>query len=179
MNTLLTNTVIVHKYKNIVGKLGLSVIASFILALFAQLTIPLWPVPITGQTLGLLLIGVALGPWWGTLSVLNYILLGILGVPVFAFGANILTLNFHLLGYIVGYPLTTLVMGLLIQYIKPKNIFQFTIVGIVALVPTFVLGVCWLTFFMSTHKALIVGLYPFILNEIVKVFIAYFFAKQI
>src|SRR5215510_13938633 len=50
----------------------------------AQLVIPAWPVPFTGQTLAVLLVGAALGPLRGSLSLGLYLVLGLVGLPVFA-----------------------------------------------------------------------------------------------
>jgi len=54
----------------------------------AQLTIPLWPVPITGQTFAVLLVGFTLGAVRGALSMVLYLILGVAGLPIFAAGGH-------------------------------------------------------------------------------------------
>ncbi len=53
-------------------------------AVAAQVAAPLWPVPITGQTLAVLLVGVTLGATRGAISLALYAVLGIVGLPVFS-----------------------------------------------------------------------------------------------
>ena len=67
-------------------KLVLSLVMVGVTTLLAQIKFPLpWsPVPITGQTLGVLFSGVLLGAWWGGISMLLYGLLGALGLPLFS-----------------------------------------------------------------------------------------------
>lgn len=85
-------------------------------AVLAQLRIPLpfTPVPITGQTLGVMLSGLLLGPRWGLAAQLVYLLLGIAGAPVFAGGAaGLATLAGPTGGFLVSYPLAAWLAGLL------------------------------------------------------------------
>ena len=69
------------------AKAFLVVVGSLLLAVSAQFKIPLYPVPVTGQTLLVLLIGMAYGPRLGVATVAAYLLQGALGLPVFAGGA--------------------------------------------------------------------------------------------
>lgn len=88
-------------------------------ALFAALTavgafirVPVGPVPISLQVFFVLLAGVLLGPWWGMLSQAVYILLGLAGLPVFTAGGGpqyVLNPGF---GYLLGFLLAALVVGL-------------------------------------------------------------------
>ncbi|GMA93198.1 hypothetical protein GCM10025881_39310 [Pseudolysinimonas kribbensis] len=59
-----------------------------LVALLAQVAIPLWPVPITGQTFAVLFVGAALGPVRGALSMALYLVLGVAGLPIFTGGAH-------------------------------------------------------------------------------------------
>ena len=70
-----------------VAKAALVVFGSLLLATSAQFKIPLSPVPVTGQTLAVLLIGMTYGPRLGGITVAAYLLEGALGLPVFAGGA--------------------------------------------------------------------------------------------
>ena len=55
-----------------------------LVGVLAQVSVPMWPVPITGQTLGVLLVGAVLGARRGALSLLSYMLLGLAGMPWFS-----------------------------------------------------------------------------------------------
>lgn len=71
-------------------------------------------VPITLQTLGVALAGLALGPWRGTAAAGLYVALGLLGLPIFAgFSGGLGVLAGPTAGYLLSYPLTALITGLL------------------------------------------------------------------
>ena len=78
---------------------------SILIALTAQLAIPVafTPVPVTGQTFGVLVVGMALGSRRGALAVVAYLIEGALGAPVFALGASAPTLVGPTAGYLYGF----------------------------------------------------------------------------
>ncbi|MEW6509410.1 MAG: biotin transporter BioY [Bacteroidota bacterium] len=85
-------------------------------AVGARVEIPHEPVPFTLQTLPVLLAGAFLGPRNGALSQCAYLLAGILGAPVFAGGAfGLATLGGPTGGYLLGFPLAALVVGILVH----------------------------------------------------------------
>ena len=97
---------------------------SILMALLAQISLPLpfSPVPITGQTLGVMLIGALYGPRLGALTLLAYLAQGLIGMPVFALGrsawspSSIPGLPVILgptAGYLLAFPLAAFVVGLL------------------------------------------------------------------
>ncbi len=75
-----------------------------LVALLAKVAVPMWPVPITGQTLGVILVGTALGARRGAAALLTYMLAGLAGLPVFAGltagPAYVLSPSF---GFIIGF----------------------------------------------------------------------------
>ena len=75
-----------------------------LVALLARVEVPMWPVPISGQTLGVMLVGATLGSWRGATAMTSYMLLGLAGAPVFAGGgggpASFLSPSF---GFILGF----------------------------------------------------------------------------
>lgn len=82
----------------------LIVAGTAVVAISAQISVPLWPVPVTGQTLAVLLVGASLGAWRGAASLALYMLLGLAGLPIFAeFSggpASVLSPSF---GFIIGF----------------------------------------------------------------------------
>src|SRR5262245_2125280 len=96
----------------------LIVLGALFVALLAQVKIPLpfTPVPITGQTFGVLLVGATLGSKRGAASMVLFITLGALGFPFFAGGASGITyLSGATLGYLVGFVVAAYVIGLLAE----------------------------------------------------------------
>ena len=77
-----------------------------------QVHLPFTPVPVTGQTFGVMLAGLVLGPWWGAASMLVYLAIGALGFPVFAGGrAGLGTLSGPAGGYLIGFVLGAWITG--------------------------------------------------------------------
>ncbi|MBN2088693.1 biotin transporter BioY [candidate division KSB1 bacterium] len=90
-------------------------------AIFASLTmlggllkIHLFLVPFTLQTFFVLLSGIVLGPYWGFVSQLIYLLIGLIGFPVFANGGGIMYIFQPTFGYLLGFPVATFVVGFLL-----------------------------------------------------------------
>ncbi len=81
----------------------------------ALIKIPLWPVPITLQTFFVILSGVILGPRYGALSQLVYIIMGLLGLPVFSGGGGLAYLMQPSFGYLIGFVITPLAVGSLVK----------------------------------------------------------------
>lgn len=97
-----------------VKKFALAISFTIMLALFAQIRIPLFftPVPLTLQSLGILLIGYYLGSSWGLLSVLFYVILGAMGLPFFAgLRSGLLVLSGPTGGYLFGFLVAVYIVG--------------------------------------------------------------------
>ncbi|NIM03846.1 biotin transporter BioY [bacterium] len=150
-------------------------------ALFAALTgvggliaipLPFTPVPITLQTFFTFLAGAILGKYLGSLSQLIYLLLGIIGLPVFAKGSSGLgVLLGPTGGYLVGFvPAAFLIGWILEKKEKPPYalIFLAMVVGLLAI---YLPGVGWLMWVarMNLVKALFLGALPFLPGDVVKI----------
>lgn len=84
--------------------------------------VPIGPVPITLQTLGVALAGLVLGPWRGFAATALYLLVGFAGLPVFAGGAAGLgVLGKPSVGYLLSFPIAALVAGLLARWLTGFN----------------------------------------------------------
>lgn len=149
-------------------------------SLFSSLTaassifvIPLGPVPITLQVLFVLLSGGLLGPAWGVVSMILYILMGLIGLPVFSGGRAGIG---HILGptggYLVGFVFSSFIAGLLTRSKRSLPIIFFGMM--VSLLAIYCPGILWLsiTARLPISKALAVGLIPFIPGDILKAIIA-------
>ena len=147
------------------------------LALMAQIAIPVpgSPVPVTGQTLGALLLGSAYGASLGFTTFASYLLVGFLGAPVFASGAHGLS---RITGATGGYLVGMLLASLLTGYLAGRKWDQ----KVLTVIPTMILGdlvifgagLYWLhhsihATWATTFK---LGLTPFILGEVIKIAIA-------
>lgn len=98
-------------------KAALIVFGSLLLAVSAQFKIPLYPVPVTGQTLVVLLIGMTYGPRLGGITMAAYLFEGAIGLPVFAGGAAGMAVLFGPTGgYLFGFLLAAVAMGYLADH---------------------------------------------------------------
>ena len=150
-------------------------IGSLTIGLLAQLSLPVpfSPVPITGQTIGVVLVGSLLGSKKGALCILLYLMEGGLGLPVFA---N-MSAGSHVLigptgGYLWGFIIGATIMG----YSKEKNLISsFLNCFLACFISTttiILIGTFYLSFFVGDiNKALVLGLYPFLVGDVVKSFI--------
>ncbi len=146
--------------------------ASVVIALFAQIAIrvPFSPVPITGQTFAVLLIGLLLGKNRGLLAVMTYLLEGAFGLPVFAnagFGPG------HLIGPTGGYLIGFLPAVYFTALIAENNITPRMIIYTIALAAgtaiIFISGLGWLKHYVGVSNVLQLGFYPFIPGAAIKI----------
>lgn len=141
----------------------------------AQLSVPLWPVPITGQTLAVLLVGASLGTVRGAVSMIAYAVVGMLGVPVFSEASSGVQVVFGPTGgYIVGFVASAALVGWLSERAWDRKLVKAAATFLAGTVVTFAFGLPWLAFALRTDlpTTLQYGLYPFILGGIIKAAIA-------
>jgi biotin transport system substrate-specific component len=148
--------------------------AAAFVGLLAQVTIhlSLTPVPITGQTLGVLLAGTALGARRGAAAMIVYGLLGVIGVPWFAGHASgYVGATF---GYIVGFVVCATACGLLAERGADRSILRSLPAMVIGEVVLYAVGVVWLGFSLhvGAGKAISLGLTPFVIGDSIKVAIA-------
>lgn len=161
---------------------GVLIVAfSAFMALCARISIPLpgTPVPITGQTLALLLTGAILGPRRGALAMVLYLAEGAMGLPVFAPSAVLPQGIGRLLGptggYLFSYPLVAALVGWLATRGWDRHIPSALLMFLVGNVVVYLFGVSWLHLFRGTFGQLSVmwaGVYPFLLGDAIKIGLA-------
>jgi biotin transport system substrate-specific component len=151
-----------------------------LVTVLSYVQVPLWPVPITGQTLGVLLVGSTLGFARGAISMAVYALIGGLGIPVFAPNADgSLSFGWHVLfgatgGYIVGFIISAALVGWLAERQWDRKILKAIVTFVAGSVVVFAIGLPWLAVVLHTDlpTTLQYGLYPFIIGGIIKAAIA-------
>ena len=119
-------------------------------AIAAQVAVPLWPVPITGQTLAVLIVGSSLGAVRGMLSMVLYAVLGIVGLPVFSDASHGLSVVFGPTGgFIIGFIFAAGLTGWLAQRAWDHKIVGAVLSFLAGSVVTFVIGLPWLYFALA------------------------------
>ena len=152
-----------------------------LIAAGAFLAIPVGPVPIVLQNMFVLLAGIILGPRWGLACVGIYLLIGACGLPVFANGkAGIGHLFGPTGGYLLGYLPAVFITGLIAKKWNNKMITDIFAMIAGSLI-VYAAGVPWLKIVtgMTWGKTLTLGMYPFIIGDILKIIAATFIAKSI
>lgn len=148
--------------------------------LLAQVQVPLWPVPVSGQTLGVLLVGASLGARRAVISMVAYLVLGLVGLPLFAGGeggvAMVLAPSF---GYVIGFVFAAGLIGRLSERRWDRSPWLSLLAFLGASLVPFVFGVPYLGLVLASAgmpydvgTLLSLGVTPFIVGGIVKWLIA-------
>ena len=153
-----------------------------LMAVCAWISIPVGPVPVTLQTFAVFLAAALLGSKRGTLAVLVYILLGVVGLPVFA---RFSTLNPVTFGYVLGFlPLGMLTAAA--EKLFPQKAFALPLGMVLGLLVCYLIGTVWFYYVMhfrgteySIGKILSVCVTPFLLPDLVKLGAAYFLSRKL
>ena len=144
----------------------------------AQVVIPMYPVPMTGQTFAVLLVGAVLGSFRGGLSMAVYVLAGALGAPIFtegkfgwAFGPT--------LGYLIGFIAAAVIVGVFAELEIGRKWFTVAIGLVLGNAAIYAFGLPWLSIFLGAVGApndfvatATAGLIPFIVGDAAKIALA-------
>ena len=156
-----------------VTKAALVVFGSLLLAVSAQFKIPLYPVPVTGQTLVVLLIGMTYGPRLGGITIAAYLFEGALGLPVFAGGAaGVAVLMGPTAGYLFGFLLAAIAMGYLAERGMGRTVVSTIAAMVIGNCVIYLCGALWLANFIGFGQAIAAGVSPFLYGDALKLIVA-------
>jgi biotin transport system substrate-specific component len=172
-------------------QVGCTVAGSVLVAGLAQLSfrLPFTPVPVTGQTLGVLLVGAAYGPSLGAATLGLYLIWGLVGFPVFApnadgshdTGLEVLRTASFTGGYLWGFVVAAGVVGWLSRRGWDRSVRSSIGAMLLGSIAIYALGVPWLYHALpatiagkpvTVQTALELGLYPFVIGDTVKLLLA-------
>ncbi len=160
--------------------IALVVAGTALVAVLAQVAIPLWPVPVTGQTLAVLLVGASLGAARGAASLSLYAVLGGLGLPIYSDASG----GWSVLlgptgGYIIGFIVSAALVGWAAERSWDRGWYKPIITFIGGSLVVFSIGLPWLAVSLGQlglpndlQSVLIAGFYPFIIGGLIKAAIA-------
>jgi biotin transport system substrate-specific component len=152
-----------------------------VVALLAQVEIPLWPVPITGQTLGVIIVGASLGAWRGAAALTTYMVLGLAGLPIFAgLTGSLVAIAKPSFGFVIGFIFSAFVAGWFAERAWDRRPALAFVGFAAASVVPFLFGIPYLAFVLNVSlgldltfwQILEAGLFPFIIGGLVKAGIA-------
>lgn len=150
-----------------------TIFGALFLALLAQITVPLSPIPMTLQTLGVFLIALYQGGRQGALSTLFYLALATMGAPVLSGGIpNPLWMFTPKVGYIASWPIAAFICGTLYQNIRGSQLKRSLLAVLAAQTIIYSFGIIALCFFIPFSSAIQVGFLPFISLDLIKLITA-------
>ena len=159
----------------------LALIGSIILAIYSKIKIPFYPVPMTMQTLIVLIIGIGFGWKLGLATISLYLFEGIIGLPVFSGspekGVGLIYFTGPTMGYLLGFLVAVYVSG---KFIYDNNLVKNFFKLLIATSFIYILGMAWLGSLIGWEKPIFqLGAQPFLLAELLKILIATFSINQI
>ncbi len=167
----------VFPHANLITDALLVLAGTALVAAAAQISVklPFTPVPITGQTFAVLLVGASLGCVLGTASAMLYLWLGVAGAPIYAHhdsGWSVITSASG--GYIVGFVLAAALTGFLAERRWDRRLSSSIGLMLTGNVVIYLVGLPWLAIVLNTNleKTLEYGLYPFIPGDTFKLYLA-------
>ena len=159
----------------------LALIGSIILAVSSKIKIPFYPVPMTMQTLVVLIIGIVFGWKLGLATVSLYLFEGIIGLPVFSGtpekGLGLVYFTGPTMGYLLGFLVAVYISG---KFNYDSNIIKNFLKLLLATSFIYILGITWLGNLIGWDKPIFqLGAQPFLLAELFKILIVTFAISQI
>tara|TARA_A100001015_G_scaffold265942_1_gene314755 strand:+ start:532 stop:1083 length:552 start_codon:yes stop_codon:yes gene_type:complete len=159
----------------------LTLIGSIVLAVSSKIKIPFYPVPMTMQTLVVLVIGIGFGWKLGLATISLYLFEGIIGLPVFSGspekGIGLVYFTGPTMGYLLGFLVAVYVSG---KFIYDNNLFKNFLKLLLATSFIYILGMSWLGSLIGWDKPIFqLGAQPFLLAELFKILIATLAINQI
>ena len=156
-------------------------IATLFLAISSKIKIPFYPVPMTMQTLIVLIIGIGFGWKLGVATIALYLFEGMIGLPVFSGtpekGIGLVYFTGPTMGYLIGFLVTAFVAGKL-KYDNNIIINFFKLTFAVSFI--YILGILWLGGLLGWDKPIFkLGAQPFLLAELFKILLATLAINQI
>ena len=172
MHRLLANKT-AEQNLTLMHRIALVIAGSALIALSAHIKVPFYPVPVTMQTMVILLIGMTYGSRLGALTVLAYLAEGAMGLPVFAGGAGLAYMAGPTGGYLFGFLVSAFVLGNLAERGWGKTWQTTAAAMVIGNLIIYSFGVIWLSNIIgSFDKGIQFGLLPFIYGDILKIVIA-------
>ena len=155
--------------------IALVAVGALFVAACAQVYIPTQPVPFTGQTFGVLLVGGALGFRRGLLALLLYIAIGAIGIPVFAQGrAGVAIVQGATGGYLIGFVVAAAIVGRLAELGWDRKIVGSLTAMAIGTAVIYAIGVPWLKFVLNLpwETAIAEGMTKFLIWDAAKLAVA-------
>lgn len=152
---------------------ALALLGTLVLYASAKVSVPFYPVPMTLQTMAIVVIAAAYGWRLGLATIVLYLVEGALGLPVFSGtpekGIGLVYMMGTTGGYLLGFIIQTLIVGWFAERGGDRRPVALFLVMIVSDAVVIGLGYLWLSHLIGTDKAVTFGVMPFLLGDAVKI----------
>ena len=166
------NTTILSQYaQSNLSKIAFSLLGIILLSVSSKITIPFYPVPMTLQTFVVYFIAASMG-MVGFYSTFLYVILGLVGLPIFAAGGGFGYVMSPTFGFLYGMILASFAIAYFSKNLFNKNLIKIISSIFIGAFIIFVCGIAHLSSFIGLEKSINVGLYPFIYSELLKIALA-------
>ncbi|MFT5067280.1 MAG: biotin transport system substrate-specific component [Yoonia sp.] len=183
MAIAMNDKVLIEAFGSTEGRLRLAKQAALVLvgiaalAIFAKIKVPMFPVPITMGTFAVLTIGATYGPRLGLATIIGYMLIGALGFDVFAgSSAEAAGLTYMMGGtggYLVGYVLATLALGMAARAGWDRSVGKMALAMLIGNALIYIPGLIWLGQLYGWDQPILAwGLTPFLIGDVLKLALA-------
>ena len=151
-----------------ISKLGFFLLGIILLSVSSKISIPFYPVPMTLQTFVVYFIAASMG-MVGFYSTLSYVILGLIGLPIFAAGGGFGYMMSPTFGFLYGMVLASFLIAYFSKNLFNKNLLKVTFSILIGAAIIFVCVLSHLAGFIDYKKSIKAGLYPFIYSELLKI----------
>ena len=164
-----TNVSVLDQYSTSnFSKIAFFLLGIILLSVSSKVSIPFYPVPMTFQTFVVYFIAASMG-MIGFYSTLSYVILGLMGLPIFAAGGGIGYVMSPTFGFLYGMVLASLAIAYFSKDLFKKNIIKISLAVFVGALITFACGITHLAGFIGIEKAVMAGLMPFIYLSLIHI----------
>tara|TARA_B100000989_G_C19512306_1_gene459770 strand:- start:1350 stop:1901 length:552 start_codon:yes stop_codon:yes gene_type:complete len=171
MNNEKNITILSQYLPSNISKLGFFLLGIILLSVSSKISIPFYPVPMTLQTFVVYFIAASMG-MVGFYSTLSYVVLGLIGLPIFAVGGGFGYVMSPTFGFLYGMVLASLVIAFFSKNLFNKNLLRLFFSIFIGAGIIFACGLSHLSGFIGFEKSIKAGLYPFIYSESLKIALA-------
>ena len=167
-----TNVSVLDQYSSSnISKIAFFLLGIILLSVSSKVSIPFYPVPMTLQTFVVYFISASMG-MIGFYSTVSYVILGLMGLPIFAAGGGIGYMTSPTFGFLYGMVLGSFVVAYFSKSLFDKKILKISLSIIIGSLIIFLCGIIHLANFIGLEKAILVGFIPFIYSELLKILLS-------
>ena len=153
------------------SKYYLTILGVILLTISSKISIPFYPVPMTLQTLVVFFIAASMG-MIGFYSTFIYVVLGVLGLPLFANGGGIGYIFSPTFGFLYGMVISSFMIAYILKSEVNTGLIKLSATILAGALVIFLCGISHLSFFVGLEQAIYLGLLPFLYSEFLKIVLA-------